>query len=79
MVPENDCSHCKKLLSYVQMKPFPVQLLCTAICHLCMVPCEEGVSVTFVVILKLVGYCDELPTETSLPREKRLISFSLSS
>lgn len=79
MVAENDCFHCKKCLSYVQMKPFPAELLPTAICLLCMVPCEEGASVIFVVTLKLLKYCDVLPTEPSLPGEKRLNSFSLSS
>lgn len=43
-----------------------MQLLPTAVCLLHMVPCEEGGFVIFVAVLKLVEYCDELPTEPFL-------------
>ena len=43
----NDCSHCKKSLSYIEAKPLPV-----APCPLYVSRCQERVSVVFVVAFK---------------------------
>lgn len=46
VIPVNKCSHCKKFLSYVEIKPLLVQLVPVTSCLLHELPCEEkGTSI----------------------------------
>lgn len=42
VVPVNDCSHCKKFFSYIEMKLLLVQLVSIVPCLLHMAPCEDS-------------------------------------
>lgn len=44
----SDCSHCKILLSYVEVKALPVQFVPSALCFLHAAHCEERASILFV-------------------------------
>jgi len=47
----NDYSHCKKFLSYIEMKPFSVKFVSVTSCILHMAPFEDRPSVLFVAAL----------------------------
>lgn len=46
-VPVHDCSYCKQFLPYIDIKPFPLELVPIAVCLLRVGPCEEKYSILF--------------------------------
>lgn len=65
VVPLNDCSYCKKCVSYIEMKPFLVPFGLIIPCLLHVSPCEKA-SVLFSAGLGMFEHCDNIPPELSL-------------
>lgn len=56
-----DCSYCKKIAPYVEMKPLPVQLVPSCCLH--VAPCEVRATILSAGDLQVQEYCDWVPPE----------------